>query len=74
MSSLKACHFLLVGAHHSGTRTVHKILQRGFYLPSIYKIAHDFSKVYNQCQHQGNILGHQELSMTLILELELFDM
>lgn len=73
MSILEAYHSLSVSGHHSSIQIAHKILQCGFYWPSIYKDAYDFAKAFDQCQHQGNISRRQELPMTPILELELFD-
>ena len=35
LNVLKACHSSPLGQHHSGIRTAHKILQSGFYWPTI---------------------------------------
>ncbi|KAF3654551.1 hypothetical protein FXO37_16422 [Capsicum annuum] len=73
MRILEACHASPVEGHYGETRTAHKILQCGYYYPTIYKDAHDFSLAYDQCQCQGNISRYHEPPMILILELELFD-
>lgn len=70
---LEACHSSQVGGHHDGSWTARKVLQCGYYRPTLYKDAYDLVKSCNQCQRQGNISKRQELPMTPILEVELFD-
>ncbi|XP_047252222.1 uncharacterized protein LOC124887087 [Capsicum annuum] len=43
MSIHEACHSSPVGGHHEGARTVHKILQCGYYWLTIYKDAHAYN-------------------------------
>ena len=45
----------------------------GFYWPSIFKDAHLFAKSCDECQRTGNIGRRNEMSLTNILEVELFD-
>ena len=40
LSVLEACHSSLVGRHHSGIRTAHKILQCGYYWQTIHQDEH----------------------------------
>ena len=54
-SVLAACYSTLVGGHHSGIRTTQKILQCGYYWPTVHQDAHDFSKASNICQRDGVI-------------------
>ena len=44
LSVLEACHSSPVGGHHSGIRTAHKILQYGYYWPTLHQDAHGFAK------------------------------
>lgn len=73
MSLLEACHSSIVGGHHSGAWTTHKILQWGYYWPTIFNDVHDYEGACDQCQRQRNTSQRQELLVTTILELELFD-
>ena len=73
LSVLEACHSSAVGGHHSGIRTAHKILRRGYYWPTINQDAHEFSKAYDRCQRDGGNSRKQELPLNPILVIELFD-
>ena len=33
---LRKCHYEAYGGHHAGDRTAHKVLQSGFYWPTIF--------------------------------------
>ena len=73
LSVLEACHSSPVGGHASGIRTTHKILQCGYYWPTIHQDAHEFAKACDRCQIDGGISRKQELPLNLILLIELFD-
>ena len=62
-----------VGRHHSGIRTTHKILQCGYYWPTLHQDAHGFAKACDRCQRDGGISRKQELPLNPILVIELFD-
>ena len=49
------------------------MLQSGFYWPSLLKDSHSFVKSCDRCQRIGNIERRNEMSLTNILEVELFD-
>ena len=70
---LTHCHSLECGGHFNGQRKVAKVLQLGFYWPSIFKYAHLFAKSCDQCRRTGNIGRRNEMPLTNILEVELFD-
>jgi len=44
MEILHACHASPVGGHHGGVRTTAKVLQSGYYWPSLYKDSYEFLK------------------------------
>ena len=44
LSVLKAHHFLPVGGKNSGIQTIHKILQFGYYWPTIHQDSHDLAR------------------------------
>ena len=73
-SILNHCHTLPCGGHFGGQRTVAKVLQSGFYWPSLYKDAHQFVSTCDKSQRMGNISRKDEPPMHPILEVELFDL
>lgn len=70
---LTHCHSSPCGGHFRGIRTAAKVLQSGYYWPTIFKDAHEFAKCCDRCQRVGNISSRQELPLNNILEIELFD-
>ena len=72
-SILNHCHTLPCGGHFGGQRTTAKVLQSGFYWPSLFKDAHQFVSTCDKCQRMGNISRKDEPPMHPILEVELFD-
>ena len=72
LSVLESCHSSPICGHHSGIRTAHKILQCGYYWPTIHQDAHEFAKAYDRFQTDGGILKKQELPLNPILVIELF--
>lgn len=67
------CYSSVVRGHHGGIRTVSKVLQSGYCFPTLYKDAYKFSMAYLKCKLQGNILRRHEFPLTVIVELEVFD-
>ncbi|KAK8560118.1 hypothetical protein V6N12_012921 [Hibiscus sabdariffa] len=67
------CHAASCGGHFGGNRTAAKILQSGFYWPTLFKDAHAFAKACDRCQRTGNISRRNEMPLQNILEVELFD-
>ena len=67
------CHFSPCGGHFGGIRTLAKVLQCGYYWPTIFKDAQEFVKCCDPCQRVGNISSKQEMPLTNILEIELFN-
>ena len=73
-SILNHCHTLPCGGHFGGQRTAAKVLQSGFYWPSLFKDANLFVSTCDKCQRMGNISRKDEPPMHPILEVELFDL
>ncbi|KAK9034964.1 hypothetical protein V6N11_077015 [Hibiscus sabdariffa] len=67
------CHAAACGGHFGGNRTAAKILQSGFYWPTLFKDVHAFAKACDRCQRTGNISRRNEMPLRNILEVELFD-
>ncbi|KAL4272410.1 hypothetical protein GQ457_13G015520 [Hibiscus cannabinus] len=67
------CHVASCGGLFGGNRTAAKILQSGFYWPTLFKDARAFAKACDRCQRTGNISRRNEMPLQNILEVELFD-
>ena len=70
---LTHCHSLECGGHFNGQRTAANVLQSGFYWPFIFKDAYLFAKSCDRSQRTGNIGRRNEMPLTNVLEVELFD-
>ncbi|KAL4283147.1 hypothetical protein GQ457_16G015010 [Hibiscus cannabinus] len=70
---LQQCHSSPYGGHFGGTRTAAKVLQSGFYWPTLYKDSYNFYKSCDRCQRTGNKSRRHEIPLQNILEVELFD-
>nr|GEW41739.1 reverse transcriptase domain-containing protein [Tanacetum cinerariifolium] len=58
---LKACHNGPTKGHHGLNYTAKKVLDSGFYWPTIYRDAQDLVKSCDACQRQGKILQRDEM-------------
>ena len=72
-SIINHCHALDSGGHFGGNRTTAKVLQSGFYRPTLFKDAHHFVSTCDKCQRMGSISKRDEPPLQPILEVELFD-
>ena len=70
---LQECHASPYGGHFGGQRTAAKILQSGFYWPTLFKDSFEFVKKCDRCQRTGNVSQRNEMPLNNILEVELFD-
>ncbi|KAJ9550254.1 hypothetical protein OSB04_014299 [Centaurea solstitialis] len=70
---LHHCHSGPCGGHFGGNRTAAKVLQSGFFWPTLYHDAQIFVKKCDECQRSGNISQRNEMPLNGILEIELFD-
>ncbi|XP_070036339.1 uncharacterized protein [Nicotiana tomentosiformis] len=73
LSILEACHSSPYGGHHGGARTATKVLSCGFYWPTLYKDASELVRRYDECQRAGGISKKNEMPLTTILEIDIFD-
>ena len=67
------CHTSPYGGHFSGERTAHKILQSGFYWPTIFKDCTEWVKLCDRCQKIGNMSSINEMPLRGILVVQNFD-
>ncbi|KAL4283068.1 hypothetical protein GQ457_16G022120 [Hibiscus cannabinus] len=70
---LEQCHSAPYEGHFGGNRTAAKVLQSGFYWPTLHKDAQLFCQQCDRCQRTGNISKRNEMPLQNILEVELFD-
>jgi len=70
---LRECHSTTHGGHLSTTRTQAKILQGGWYWPSMFMDTYAHVKTCGECQRTGNIGRREEMPLNTILEVEIFD-
>ncbi|OMO73048.1 Integrase, catalytic core [Corchorus capsularis] len=71
---LNHCHSLPCGGHHGADKTAAKVLQCGFFWPTLFKDARTFVLSCDQCQRTGTIGRRHEMPQKGILEVELFDL
>ncbi|KAL5549391.1 hypothetical protein UlMin_004622 [Ulmus minor] len=65
-SILHHCHSREVGGHFGGTKTATKVLQSGFYWPSLFKDVFKFVSLCDDCQRSGNILRRHEMPLNTV--------
>ena len=70
---LNECHASPYGGHFSGERTDHKILQSGFYWPTIFRDCAEWVKLCDRCQKIGNISSRNEMPLRGIMVVQIFD-
>ena len=69
---MNECHASPYGGHFSGERTAHKILQSGFYWPTIFRDCAEWVKLCDRCQKIGNISRRNEMPLRGILVVQIF--
>ncbi|RDY03212.1 Retrovirus-related Pol polyprotein from transposon 17.6, partial [Mucuna pruriens] len=71
--SLHFYHFAPRGSYYGSTRIAWKVLDSGFYWPTIYRDAHKFISTYEQCQQAGMAISRRnEMPQQLVLICEIF--
>jgi hypothetical protein len=70
---LHCCHSSAYGGHASTDKTAAKVLQAGFYWPTLFQDAREYVLRCDKCQRTGNISRRHEMPLNGILEVELFD-
>jgi hypothetical protein len=72
-SVIKFCHSEECEGHFSSRKTTAKILQSGFYWPTMFKDSHAFCKTCENCQKLGSISKRHMMPLNPILVIEIFD-
>lgn len=62
-----------IRGNFGGNKMALKVMQYGFYWPTLYKDAHIFCICYDRCQRNCNIGKHDEMPWTSNFLVELFD-
>ena len=67
------CHNSPYGGHFNGERTAAKVLQSGFFWPTLFKDAHMHVQHCDKCQRTGTISRRHEMPLRGIQAIEVFD-
>ncbi|GJX29168.1 DNA-directed DNA polymerase [Tanacetum coccineum] len=70
---LDQCHHGPTGGHYGPNITAKKVLDSGFYWPTIIKEAHTQVRLCEACQKTENISKHDEMPLNNIQVCEIFD-
>ncbi|XP_048604997.1 uncharacterized protein LOC125582371 [Brassica napus] len=70
---LHHCHGSPYASHFATFKTVSKILQAGFWWPTMFKDAQAYIARCDACQRLGNISKRNEMPQNYILKVEVFD-
>ncbi|GJY75534.1 reverse transcriptase domain-containing protein [Tanacetum coccineum] len=70
---LDKCHHEPTGEHYRPNITAKKVLDSGFYWPTIIKEAHTLVRLCEACQKTGNISKRNEMPLNNIQVCEIFD-
>ncbi|CAN6579222.1 unnamed protein product [Malus baccata var. baccata] len=70
---LKFAYHYACGGHFGPRRTAAKILQSGFFWPSLFKDTYLCYQACDKCQRVGNLSQRNEMPQRSILVIELFD-
>ena len=68
-SVIKFCHSKACEGHFSSRKTTAKILQSGFYWPTMFKDSHAFCKTCENYQKFGSISKHHMMPLIIFLSL-----
>ncbi|CAN6552287.1 unnamed protein product [Malus baccata var. baccata] len=72
-SILNFCHTYACGGHFGTQRTARKVLECGFYWPTIFKDSRTFCIACDRCQRTGNIGPKDQMPQSPIFNVEIFD-
>ena len=70
---LSHCHDSAYGGHFGATKTAAKAMESGFFWPTLFKDAKEYVDHCDRCQRQGNVSKRNEMPLTSIQEVEIFD-
>jgi len=65
-------HEFACGGHFGPRKTAEKVLQSGFYWPTLFKDSYNFCKLCARCQMIGQITRKDMMPLTPVLEVKIF--
>ena len=73
-SILIFCHEFACGGHFGLRKTTEKVLQSGFYWPTLFKNSYNFCKLCAKFQMMGWVTRKDMMPLAPILEVEIFNL
>ncbi|CAN6706893.1 unnamed protein product [Malus baccata var. baccata] len=73
LSILRFCHTYACGGHFGTQRTALKVLECGFYWPTLFKDARTYCLTCDRCQRMGNIGTKDQMPQQPLSIVEIFD-
>ncbi|XP_074283003.1 uncharacterized protein LOC141607548 [Silene latifolia] len=73
MSILRFSHEYACGGHFGAKKTARKVLESGFFWPTLFRDAHAMVKTCDRCQRVGNISKRGEMPQTPMIYCEIFN-
>ncbi|RVW62016.1 Retrovirus-related Pol polyprotein from transposon 17.6 [Vitis vinifera] len=70
---LSHCHDSACGGHFASQKTAMKVIQSGFWWPSLFKDAHSMCKACDRCQRLGKLTRRNMMPLNPILIVDIFD-
>ncbi|KAJ8763777.1 hypothetical protein K2173_003559 [Erythroxylum novogranatense] len=70
---ISACHSMVCGGHFSARRTSRKILDSGFYWPTLFKDSFNFFRSCDKCQRFGGLGKRHEMPQQPLLFCKIFE-
>ncbi|XP_059596429.1 uncharacterized protein LOC132254561, partial [Vitis vinifera] len=70
---LSHCHDDACGGHFASQKTAMKVIQSGFWWPSLFKDAHSMCKGCDRCQRLGKLTRRNMMPLNPILIVDIFD-
>ena len=70
---LEACHTLQADGHHSAVRTAARVLQSGFFWPTLYQDAKAYVSECGRCRRTGNMMKRHRKPMNWAVDVDVFD-
>ncbi|RVW18533.1 Retrovirus-related Pol polyprotein from transposon 297 [Vitis vinifera] len=67
------CHDSACGGHFASQKTAMKVIQSGFWWPSLFKDAHSMCKGCDRCQRLGKLTRRNMMPLNPILIVDVFD-
>jgi hypothetical protein len=70
---LSFCHSKACGGHFGSKKTAFKVLESGFFWPTLFKDAYAYCLTCDRCQRTGNLGPRDQMPLTNIMVVEIFD-